>query len=207
MTQMKNQSVVQKQKLKLGGFEMNKIARYFTVMVYFVTIVSLVPVMLGEQYIIQNDWSLNLNKSIIEVSEPNESTAPTPFGTATLLVFHPIKEYSYKMFWIAFLNSTSLEAGLDMDNVFSSMFGALCCQLGAKDFDSNLTTKAFCLGKERYFVTASNKTSNVVKGYYMPIILQEGTSYPIMTLMAINVTSKQWNGLLTSLSMGRRGIK
>jgi len=158
----------------------------------------------AESYTLEDNWILEANLSLIPVSNPMKIEVPAnEIATFSWLMFPPRAGDNATILFISWGNYSNLDVALGINAVTTSIFGSMASQLGATSFNTDENTRVSCLGKERYGVTAYNKTTNEAKGYYVPVTLEENNKYYIITLWATNTTLQRWKEFLDSISVNQ----
>ena len=155
----------------------------------------------AERYTLGDDWFLEADLSLIPVSSPTRVEVVDPTVTFAWMIFPPSEDNGTTTLWVAWGNYSDLDVALGFNAVSTSIFGSLTTHLGATYFNVDSNTLVDVLGTERYGVEGINETTREVKGYYVPVTLEDNNGYHIIAIWATNVTKQQWIEFLDTISI------
>jgi hypothetical protein len=174
--------------------------KFAAILTLMITLSANVP---AERYIFQDGWSLDMNESTIGNTVPARFDFSYENGTICWLI-SSVENTNATFILVSWTNDTNLQTALAEAAVMNSQFGRICNSMDADSFKTISTTKASILGEKQLMeVRAYNKNINETRGFYVPLAIEDGNYHYILALGATNITSEQWNALLTSVSLNR----
>jgi len=169
-----------------------------------VVLLTAIAAVNAERYALEDSWVLEANTSLFPVSDPLKIEVPAKeIATISWLLFPPRAGDNATMLFISWGNYSNLDVALGVTGVTTSIFGSASSQLGATAFNTDENTRVNCLGTERYGIEAYNRTTNDVKGYYVPVTMAGSNNSRIITMWATNITLQQWREFLSSISISQ----